>query len=105
MADAGDRDTIAIEVEVVYALPHAQTAITVRVPQGATIRQALVASHIAIRHPEIDLDSAQVGIFGVCRPFWTVLGDGDRIEVYRPLRADPKQARRKRARRTRIASD
>ena len=102
MAEAGDHDTI--EVEVVYALPQAQTVTAVRVPRGATIRQALVASRIAIQHPEIDLDSAQVGIFGVRRPLWTVLGEGDRVEVYRPLRADPKPARRKRARRTGIAS-
>jgi putative ubiquitin-RnfH superfamily antitoxin RatB of RatAB toxin-antitoxin module len=97
MADAG-ADMIA--VEVVYALPEDQTVIALRVPRGSTLRQALVASRVAIRFPEIDLDLAQAGIFGTRKPLWTVLDEGDRIEIYRPLRADPKQARRSRARRS-----
>ncbi len=90
-----------INVEVVYALPQTQTVLHVRMPVGATVRDAIVASRILEQHPEIDLDAAQVGIFGKRKPLAAFPRTGDRIEIYRPLNADPKQARRKRARRER----
>ena len=96
MADTRDG---TIEVEVVYAQRQAQTVLTVRVVHGADIEQAIIQSRIIECHPEIDLATAVVGIYGQRKSLSTVLNDGDRIEIYRTLLADPKQARRKRARR------
>ena len=88
-----------IEVEVVYALREAQTVVRVRVPYGTTIGQAIAASRILERHPEIEGRAMKVGIFGQRKPLTALPSDGDRIEIYRPLIADPKEARRNRARR------
>ena len=88
-----------IEVEVVYALREEQTVVRVRVPYGTTIGQAIAASRIFERHPEIDAGAVRVGIFGQRKPLTALPADGDRIEIYRPLIADPKEARRNRARR------
>ena len=95
MADAR---ALTIEVEIVYALPHAEFAQTLRVPAGADIAQAIAQSGLLERHPEIEAASAALGIFGKRAEPTTVLHDFDRIEIYRPLRADPMQARRARAR-------
>ncbi|HUO44542.1 MAG TPA: RnfH family protein [Burkholderiales bacterium] len=81
-----------ITVEVVYALPDVQTAVTLRVPQGTTIEQALKLSNLTARFPEIA--GAPMGIFGRRSSGDTVLADQDRVEIYRPLRIDPKQRRR-----------
>ena len=88
-----------IEVEIVYALPHEQFTQTLRVPAGATIAQAIEQSDLVLRYPEISPDSAMVGIFGRRAEASSVLHEFDRIEIYRPLIADPKQSRRARARR------
>lgn len=90
-----------MRVEVVYALPTGCDATELEVPPGTTAGQALRASRIAERHPRIDL--SRLGIFG--RPIGpdTRLADGDRLEIYRPLALDPKEARRRRARRARPA--
>ena len=84
-----------MRVEVVYALPAAHDATTVELPAGATVADALAASGIARRHPGIRL--TDLGIFGRRVNADTVLGDGDRLEIYRPLALDPKEARRRRA--------
>ena len=97
MAD-GRRPTI--EVEIVYALPERQFAQTLRVPAGATIAQAIERSALAAHYPEISPASAMVGIFGRRAEASSVLHEFDRIEIYRPLIADPKQSRRARARRS-----
>ena len=95
-------DAGRIRVEVVYALPDAQTVIALELPQGATIAQAIAASCIVERHPgEIDPASAAVGVFGKRKSLQTALADGDRVEIYRPLIADAKASRRARARRRR----
>jgi len=86
-----------IMVEVVYALPDVQTVVTLRVPQGTIIEQALKLSNLTMRYPEID--GAPVGIFGCRLSSDTVLTDQDRVEIYRPLLADPKQRRRESGRR------
>src|SRR5687768_11641528 len=91
--------SVLIEVEVVYALREAQTVMRVQVPYGTTIAQAIAASRILERHPEIDAGAMRVGIFGQRKALTAVPDDGDRIEIYRPLIADPKEARRNRARR------
>jgi len=88
-----------LRVEVVYALPDRQTVVAVEIEQGATVRQAVMASGIRQVHPEIDVDAADFGIWSEpVAPDYCVV-DGDRIEIYRPLIADPKLMRRQRARR------
>ena len=88
-----------IEVEVVYAAVDRQRLLTVAVPQGTTVRAAVLASGIGREFPEVDLANCPVGIFGkqVAEPETRVLEAGDRIEIYRPLLADPKEIRRQRA--------
>ena len=89
-----------ITVEVVYALPHEQDVVTLTLESGATVREALIQSGMAREHSEIDLAQCRVGIYGRRVSGETILADGDRVEIYRPLTADPKQARRRRASRT-----
>lgn len=86
-----------INVEVVYALPHEQVLLKLRLPQGATVADAVGASGIAEKHPEIDVARNKLGIFGKLTKADAVLRDKDRVEIYRPLIADPKEIRRKRA--------
>lgn len=86
-----------IEVEVAYALPRRQWVLKTKVPEGATVAQAIEASGIAWRVPQIRLEGATFGVFGEPRPADHVLSAGDRVEIYRPLQADPKDVRRERA--------
>ncbi|HUX90068.1 MAG TPA: RnfH family protein [Gallionellaceae bacterium] len=86
-----------IKIELLYALPHEQTLLNVEVPQGTTLGDAVKVSGILEKHPDIDLASNKVGIFGKLSKLDTVLRDRDRVEIYRPLIADPKEVRRKRA--------
>jgi len=86
-----------IRVEVCYALPDRQFLKALRLPEGATLRQAVEQSDLLREMPGIDLESAHVGIYGKLKTLDTVVRDRDRIEVYRPLIADPKEARRRRA--------
>ncbi len=88
-----------IEVEVVYALPSRQTLLKVLVGAEATVRQAVIDSGVLERHPELDLAQLKVGVFGKRVTLDTRLHAGDRVEIYRPLVADPKDARRKRGQR------
>ena len=90
-----------IAVEVVYAPPDERVSISLAVPWGTTAREAIILSGLPARRPEIDAAASKVGIFGRVVANDTVLGDGDRVEIYRPLVADPKQARRRRAARDR----
>ncbi len=83
-----------IAVEVVYALPEQQTVIAVTVPEGCTVQTAICQSGILQRFPSIDLAQNSVGIFGHCVALTEFVKAGDRIEIYRPLRLDPKEARR-----------
>ena len=86
-----------IAVTVVLALPDRATEIAVRLPAGATLGDALEGSGLAERHPEVDVARARVGIFGKLSDRKAVLADGDRVEVYRALIADPKERRLRRA--------
>jgi putative ubiquitin-RnfH superfamily antitoxin RatB of RatAB toxin-antitoxin module len=86
-----------ISIEVVYALPDEQILLKQMVLAGTTVAEAIQASGILHKHPEIDLASNKVGIFGKLTKVDTLLRDKDRIEIYRPLIADPKEVRRKRA--------
>lgn len=86
-----------IRVEVAYARPDEQWVIPVEVPEGATLEQAIAASRIQERFPEIELKAAKVGVFGKLGKLSAVLRAGDRVEIYRPLLADPKEVRKQRA--------
>lgn len=86
-----------INVELVYALPNEQTLLKFEVPQATKIVDAIKLSGILNKYPEIDLEKNKVGIFGKLSKADTVLREKDRIEIYRPLIADPKEVRRKRA--------
>ncbi|MBR9814852.1 RnfH family protein [bacterium] len=86
-----------IPVEVACALPERQALLRLDVPQGATARDAVTRSKIAEQFPEIDVDAAPLGVFGQGVDADYTLRPGDRVEIYRPLIADPKAARRKRA--------
>lgn len=97
-----DIETIA--VEVVYALPHQQKIIPLLVEPGTTAHQAVIKSGMVKFFPELDVENAPLGIFGqalgtkgLAPAKQYQLQAGDRVEIYRPLTADPKEARRKRA--------
>ena len=83
-----------INVEVVYATPPLQHVVNVTVPLGCTAREAIEQSNILSRFDEIDLTKNKVGIYGRLVCLDVVLQDGDRVEIYRPLKADPKKIRR-----------
>ncbi|MGR8936034.1 MAG: RnfH family protein [Gammaproteobacteria bacterium] len=86
-----------LSVEVVYATPERQELIALRIAEGATAAQAIEQSGIVQRFPEVETAPAAIGVFGkLCTPD-RLLEDGDRVEIYRPLRADPKELRRQRA--------
>ena len=88
-----------IQVEVAYALADEQKIITLSVKQGTTVLAAAKASGIVDCFPQIDLDTAKLGIFGkvVLNPAQQVVQSGERVEIYRPLIADPKEVRKRRA--------
>jgi len=88
-----------ISIEVAYALPHEQKIIALQVSEECTAHEAVLRSGIAEIFPEIDPVTAPMGIFGkaIKDPRSTVLNEGDRVEIYRPLIADPKEVRARRA--------
>jgi len=86
-----------ITVEVVYARPSEQFLERLTVPAGCSIESAIERSGLLQRCPEIDLAINKVGVFGKAAKLSAGLHDGDRVEIYRPLIADPKEARKKRA--------
>jgi putative ubiquitin-RnfH superfamily antitoxin RatB of RatAB toxin-antitoxin module len=88
-------DTIA--VKVVYALPDRQRLIALQVPQGTTVQEAIERSGLMHEFPEIDVGRQKIGVFGKRVSPQRVLSAGERVEIYRPLIADPKEARRQRA--------
>lgn len=86
-----------IRVEVVYALPAEQPILQVSLAEGATVEDAIRASGVLDAHPDIDLTKNKVGIFSKLVKLDEKVRDRDRVEIYRPLIADPKEVRRKRA--------
>ncbi len=84
-----------IAVEIVYALPDRQVLRRILLPDGSTVEDAIQVSGLRAAFPE--MDTTHVGIHGEPVPLTTVLRDRDRVEIYRPLRADPKEVRRTRA--------
>jgi len=88
-----------IQVEVAYALPDKQLIIPLSVDEDCSLYDAAVASGIANKFPDLDLENSDMGIFGKGEkdPKAGILREGDRVEIYRPLIADPKEVRKKRA--------
>jgi putative ubiquitin-RnfH superfamily antitoxin RatB of RatAB toxin-antitoxin module len=86
-----------VDAEVAYAREQAQALVAVTGASGMTVAEAIERSGIPARFPEIDLDVNKVGIFGKVVKLDQVLASGDRVEIYPPLIADPKQARKTRA--------
>ena len=84
-----------IVVEIVYALPDRQVLRRILLRDGSTVEDAIRVSGLRGAFPE--MDTTRVGIHGEPVPLTTVLRDRDRVEIYRPLRADPKEVRRTRA--------
>lgn len=87
----------SIQIEVVYAQAAKQDLVRLSLPEGSTVRQAIEASGLLTRYPEIDLAKNKLGIFAKLSKADTVLRDRDRVEIYRPLIADPKEVRKQRA--------
>ncbi|MGA7817539.1 RnfH family protein [Caballeronia sp.] len=94
-----------LAIEVCYALPDGQSVFcALSLAEGATVREAIEASGLLGRFPEIDLDVQKVGVFGKIRQLDAVLADLDRVEIYRPLKFDPKVARQRRVEKGRRGS-
>jgi putative ubiquitin-RnfH superfamily antitoxin RatB of RatAB toxin-antitoxin module len=87
----------SLTVEVACALPRRQLILELQVDERTTAEQAIRASGILEQFPEIDLESSKVGIFGKPCKLTDILHHGDRVEIYRPLIADPKEIRKQRA--------
>ncbi len=95
MTSQGDQQSI--RVEVVLAMPDRQELVVLEVTTGSTLADAITQSGLAEMFEDFELDPTRVGIFGQKASPDQVLRDGDRVEIYRPLIADPKEARRQRA--------
>ncbi|MFV3415523.1 RnfH family protein [Pseudomonas nitroreducens] len=98
-------ESASIVIEVVYALPDKQALLRLSVPRGTRMREAVELSGIASQFPGLDISNCPLGIFGkaVARPEERVLQEGERVEIYRPLIADPKEVRKQRAARAKAA--
>ncbi|HPE62292.1 MAG TPA: RnfH family protein [Thiolinea sp.] len=86
-----------IRVELVYPLPHEQVLYAFELAEGSSLRDGILASGVLERYPELEVDTLEAGIFGKTEALDTVLRARDRIEIYRPLIADPKVVRKQRA--------
>lgn len=86
-----------ISIEVVYPLPHEQLLMALEVPDGSSIREGILASGVLDRYPELNIDTLEAGVFGKLAKLDQPLRARDRIEIYRPLIADPKAVRKQRA--------
>jgi uncharacterized protein len=86
-----------VDIEVAYAKPEEQTVVALQVPPDCTIAQAVGLSGLLERFPEINAGDLKAGVFGVACKLDQLVGQGDRVEIYRPLLNDPKEARRQRA--------
>lgn len=86
-----------MNIEVCYALPEKAELVSLKLPEGATLMQALEASGLLAKYPDIDVKKNKFGVFAKLSKADTVLRDHDRVEIYRPLIADPKEVRKQRA--------
>ena len=87
----------SLHIEVVYALPDRQEVARLQLQEGTTVQQAVEASGLLAKFPEIDLAKNKLGIYAKLTKLDAVLRDRDRVEIYRPLIADPKEVRKQRA--------
>jgi putative ubiquitin-RnfH superfamily antitoxin RatB of RatAB toxin-antitoxin module len=87
-----------MEIEVAYATPDKQILLSMDVPVGCTVAEAIILSGIREEFPDMELDPKAVGIFSRKVSMDHELKEGDRVEIYRPLVADPKEMRKQRAR-------
>ncbi|KNH07062.1 UPF0125 protein yfjF [Candidatus Burkholderia brachyanthoides] len=95
---------MSLHIDVCYGLPEgASFSARVDLRNGATVREAIEASGVLARHPEIDLATQKVGVFGKLRPLDAALAELDRVEIYRPLKVEPKTARQRCVDKTRKA--
>ncbi|AMP00922.1 rnfH Ubiquitin family protein [Collimonas arenae] len=95
--DGGVTTLSAIRIQVCYATPELQVLRELEVPAGTLLHEGIKRSGLLQEMREIDLTCWRVGIYGKLKTLDTVLRDRDRIEIYRPLIADPMESRRKRA--------
>ena len=84
-------------VEVIYALPDQQSLLEVELKKGQTAQDAIEASGVLIRHPELNISDMVIGLFGKKIKMTQPLRERDRVEIYRPLIADPKEVRKRKA--------
>nr|WP_269140461.1 RnfH family protein [Providencia huaxiensis] len=94
-----------LNIEVTYALPEKQFLLSVKVKEGSTIEEAILASGILALRDDIDLKKNKIGIYSRPAKLTDLVQDGDRVEIYRPLIADPKELRRKRAEKSKEAKN
>ena len=87
----------SISIEVVHARPERQVLLQLDVPVGTTVSEAIERSGIRESFPDLEVEEGGVGVFSAKVPLNHVLREGDRVEIYRPLIADPKESRRRRA--------
>ena len=83
-----------MRVEVVFALPDRQELLVVDLPDGSTVAAAIQMSRLARQFPDVDFDALQAGVWGKPTTRSHVVKEGDRVELYRPLAMDPREARR-----------
>jgi putative ubiquitin-RnfH superfamily antitoxin RatB of RatAB toxin-antitoxin module len=90
---------VKIDIEVCYALPDKQQIIPLKVSEGTTVYEAAKLSGIESQFAGLDLEIAKMGVFGkvIAKPKQTLINEHERIEIYRPLIADPKEVRKARA--------
>lgn len=105
-------DIEPIVVEVAYALPEKQKIVELLVSPGTTALEAVKQSNLVDYFPDLDIENAKMGIFGqslgtkgLKAPAEHVLHTGDRVEIYRPLICDPKEVRRRRAEKSKLAAE
>ncbi len=102
LLENNDNTTSQMSIEVVYGVPTKQKIFTVDINAGATVEQAILASGVLTLFTEIDLTVNKVGIWNRVVKLSEVLNDLDRIEIYRPLLADPKEVRKRRAEKAKL---
>ncbi len=91
-----------LQIEVVYGVPDKQTILVITIAPNTSVEQAIIESGILALYKEIDLSKNKVGIWNRAAKLTDELEDGDRIEIYRPLLADPKEVRKRRAEKAKL---
>lgn len=86
-----------IQVELIYALPDRQRLLSFFVEEGLTVKDAVEQSGVLERYPELDIETMKVGLFGKLTKMTQIMREKDRVEIYRPLIADPKEVRKRKA--------